>query len=88
MEDNISTINMIKGDKRVCGSRTQNVHIRYVYAHKKVNDETIVVIYCPTEEMISNYHFKPLVSSLFRTHRNTLMGIASEQAVNYKCEYI
>ena len=56
---------MVKGDRRMCDSSTQNIHIKYFYAHKRVNDGTIVVTYCPTKEMVSDYLSKPLQGSLF-----------------------
>ena len=64
-QDNISTIKIVKGDRRVCGSRTQNIHIRYFYAHERVNNGTIVVTYCPITEVVRNYISKPLQGSLF-----------------------
>ena len=54
-QDNTSTIKMVKGGKRVCGSRTQNIHIRYFYAHERVHDRTVVLTYCPTKEMVRDY---------------------------------
>ena len=86
-QDNTNTIKMVKGDMRVCGKRTRNIHIQYFYATKRVKDGTIVVTYCPTKEMVNNYLFKLLQGSLFCLHRNTLMGITSELADNYKMEY-
>ena len=79
---------MAKGSRRVCGARTRNIYIKYFYAHERVNDGTIMVAYCPTKEMVSDYLSKPLQGSLFQTHRNTLMGITSEQAVQYKLECV
>jgi hypothetical protein len=32
------------------------------------------VIYHPTKQMVYDYLTKPLQGSLFRTHRNTIMG--------------
>ena len=87
LQDNTSTIKMVKDGKTVCGLRTQNTHIRYFYAHERVNDETIVVMYCPTKEMVRDYLSKLLQESLFRTHRNALMGITSEQEIQYKLVY-
>ena len=52
-----------------------------------MKDGTIVVTYCPTKEMVSDYLSKPLQDSLFRIHHNTRMGITSEQADKYKLEY-
>ena len=79
---------MLKGGARVCGLRTRNIRIQYFYAHKRLKDGTIVVTYCPTKEMVSDYISKPLHGSLFCLHRNTLMGITSELADQYKMEYV
>ena len=78
---------MMKGDVRVCRSRTRNIHIRYFFATERVKDGTIVVTYCPTKEMVADYRFKPLQGGLFRLHRNTLMDCTSEMAVQYQMEY-
>ena len=78
---------MLKGGKRVCGQRTRNIHVRYFYAHERVEDGTIQVVYCPTKEMVSDYLSKPLQGSLFRTHRNTLMGITPELEIQYRVIY-
>ena len=87
-QDNISAIKMLKGGVRVCGPRTRNIHIKYFYAHERLKDGTIVVIYCPRKEMVSNYLSNPLQGSLFCLHRNTLMGIIAELADQYKIEYL
>ena len=87
LQDNTSTIKMLMGGKRVCGQRTRNIHIRYFYAHERVTDGTIVVTYCPTKEIVSDYLSKPLQGSLFRVHRNTLMGITPAIDIQYKLLY-
>ena len=87
LQENTSIIKMLKGGKQVCGQRTQNIHIRYFYAHKRVTNGTIVVTYCPTKEMVSAYLSKPLQGSLFRVHCNNLMGITSELDAQYKLSY-
>ena len=78
---------MLKGGKRVCGQRTRNIHVRYFYAHERINDGTIMVTYCPTKEMVSDYLSKPLQGSLFRTHRNTLLGMTAELDIQYQLSY-
>ena len=55
--------------------------IKKVHAHERVDNGTIVVIYCPTKEMVSDYLSKPLQGSLFRTHSNSLMGILSVEEI-------
>ena len=86
-QDNTSTIKMVKGGRKVCGLRTQNIHIRYFYAHERVDDGTIEVIYCLTKEKVSDNLSKPLQGSLFQKHGNILLGITSEQVDQYKLEY-
>ena len=86
-QNNTSTIKMVKGGRRVYVARTRNILIWYFYAHKRVNDGTIVVTYCPTNKMVSDYLSKLLQGSLFQTHHNALMGVTSEQADQYKLEY-
>ena len=54
---------------------------------ERVADGTIVVTYCPTKEMVSDYLSKPLQDSLFRDHRNTLMGITPAIDIQYKLLY-
>ena len=71
----------------LCGQRTRNIHIRCFYGHERVADGTIVVTYCPTKEMVSNYLFKPLQGSLFQTHHNTLMGISTAEDIQHKLAY-
>ena len=87
LQDNTSTIKMLMGGKRVCGQQAWNIHIRYFYTHKRVTDGTIVVTYCPTKEMVSDYLSKLLQGSLFWVHRNTLMGITPAINIQYKLLY-
>ena len=87
LQDNTSTIKMLKGGKRVCGQRTRNIHVRYFYAHERVDDGTIMITYCPTREMVSDYLSKPLQGSLFRTHHNALLGMTAELDIQYQLSY-
>ena len=86
-QDNMSTIKLIKGGKRVCGQRTRNICIRYFYAQEGVDDGLITVVYCPTKEMSSDYFSKPLQGSPFRLHCNTLMGLTPALNIQYKLSY-
>ena len=83
-QDNTSTIKMMKGDMRVCGSRTRKIHIRYYfYVTERVKDGIIVVTYCPTKDMVADCLSNPSQGSLFCLHCNTLMGIAHDLADQY-----
>ena len=71
----------------MCVGKELEILIRYFYAHKRVDDGTITVVYCPTKEMTSDYLSKPLQRSLFRLHRNTLMGLTPALDAQYKLSY-
>jgi hypothetical protein len=45
------------------------------------------VIYWPTKEMVSDYLTKPLQGSLFRSHRNSIMGHDEDSISRYQKEY-
>ena len=60
LQDNTSTIKLVKGGRRVCGSKTKSIQNRYFYAHERVEDGTIVVIYYCKKEMVSDYLSKLL----------------------------
>ena len=46
LQDNTSTIRLVKGGRRVYGSRTRSILIMYFYAHENetVDDGTIIVV--------------------------------------------
>jgi hypothetical protein len=73
-QDNISTIQLVKNGKQSSTRRTRHISIRYFYVTSKIKDDSIQVIYHPTKQMVSDYLTKPLQGSLFRTHRNSIMG--------------
>jgi hypothetical protein len=86
-QDNTSTIKLAVNGRRSCGQRTGHINIRYFYITDKINDGTVVVTYCPTKEMISDYFTKPLQGSLFRQHQNAIMGVSQAEYDIYLVEY-
>ena len=49
--------------------------IQYIYITDQVQQKTIHITYCPTEEMIADFFTKPLQGSLFLKMRNLIMGL-------------
>ena len=43
--------------------------------------------YCPAKEMVSDYLSKQIQGSLFRLHRNAVIGIINEEYDRYELEY-
>jgi hypothetical protein len=73
-QDNTSTIQLVNNGQASSTKRTRHINIRYFYVTSKIKDGSIRVIYHPTKQMVSDYLTKPLQGSLFRTHRNSIMG--------------
>jgi hypothetical protein len=86
-QDNTSTIGLARNGCQSCGQRNRHINIRYFYITDKINDGSVVMSYCPTKEMVSGYFTKPLQGSLFRVHRNAIMGISQADYDFYADEY-
>ena len=48
--------------------------IRYFYVADHIQNKTLSLRHCPTEEMLADYFTKPLQGSLFIRLRNHIMG--------------
>ena len=79
---------MAKEGRRTRGKRTQCIEIRYFYITEKIKDSLIVISYCPTKKLVSNYLSKPIQGSLFRMHYNSIMGITNEEYDRYNLEHV
>jgi hypothetical protein len=86
-QDNTSTIQLVNNGKQSSTKRTHHINIRYFYVTSKIKSGCIRVIYHPTKQMVSDYLTKPLQGSLFRTHRNSIMGHDEDSIAKYRTEY-
>ena len=77
-QDNTSSIKLKKNGKRSSSKRTRHIDIRYFYITSKVKDGSILIEYCPTEEIRADFMTKAIQGSLFQKHRNTIMGITDK----------
>jgi len=86
-QDNTSAIQLENNGKRSSTKRTRHINIRYFYITSKVKEGSIRVVYHPTKQMVSDFLTKPLHGSLFREHRNKIMGIDEESLAMYQNKY-
>jgi hypothetical protein len=86
-QDNTSTIQLENNGKASSTKRTRHINIRYFYVTSKIKDGSMRVIYHPTKQMVSDYLTKPLQGSLFRTHRNAIMGHSEDSISKYRKDY-
>ena len=71
-EDNQGTIAVAKNP--VSHARTKHIDIKYHYVREALQDGTIDLVYCPTENMIADIFTKPLSRNRFEILR-TEMGL-------------
>ena len=75
-QDNTAAIRMERFGKRSSTKRTRHLSIRYYYITNLLKEGFITAItYMPIAEMVSDYLTKPLQGSVFRKHRNCILGI-------------
>jgi hypothetical protein len=86
-QDNTSTMQLENNGQASSTKRANHINIRYFYVTSKIKDGSICVIYHPTKQMVSDYLTKPLQGSLFRTHRNSIMGHTEESISKYRKAY-
>ena len=51
---------------------TKHFDIKHHYIQEKVNNQTIILNYCPTEDMTANIFTKPLAKAKFLKHKHKL----------------
>ena len=93
LQDNTSAIQLERFGKRSSTKRTRHLSIRYFYCKSLMDDKVIkAVTYCPTKELVADYLRKSLQGFLFRTHRNSILGITDADeglyAESYKNEIV
>ena len=86
-QGNTSTIQLVNNGKQSSTKRTRHINIRYFYVTSKIKSGRMRVIYHPTKQMVSDYLTKPLQGSLFRTHRNSIMGHDESSIATCSTEY-
>jgi hypothetical protein len=75
MQDNKSTILLLKNGKRSSSKRTRALNIRYFYLTDQIEKGLVSVHYCAASSMIADYMSKPLQGRLFHGFRSKIMGI-------------
>jgi hypothetical protein len=59
-QDNKSSILLEKNGKASSSKRTKHINIRYFFITNIVSKEEVLVVWCPTGDMIGDYATKPL----------------------------
>ena len=73
-QDNMSSMLLERNGRQSSTKRTKHMDIRYFYVGEHIQNKTLSLQHCPTEEMLVDYFTKPLQGSLFVRLRNHIMG--------------
>ena len=73
-QDNMSSMLLERNGRQSSTKQTKHMDIRYFYVGDHIQNKTISLQHCPTEEMLADYFTKPLQGSLFIRLRNHIMG--------------
>ena len=74
-QDNKSAIILLeRNGKKSSGKRTRALNIRYFFLTDQVEKGNVTIVYCPTGDMVGDFHTKPLQGEKFRKFRNAILG--------------
>ena len=74
LQDNMSTINMVKSGKTT-SERTRHIVIKFYFICDRYQSKEIDVEYIQTDQMIADALTKPLQGEKFRKFRNLILNI-------------
>jgi hypothetical protein len=74
-QDNIRSILLELNGKASSIKRMKHINIPYFFITDRVSMEEVLVVWCPTGDMIGDYVIKPLQGALFRKFRDQIMGV-------------
>ena len=73
-QDNMSSMLLERNGQQSSTKRTKHMDIRYFYVVEHIQNKTLSLQHCPTEEMLADYFTKTFQGSLFVRLRNHIMG--------------
>ncbi len=72
--DNTSSMKLEQNGRASASKRTRHFHIKYFYITDLIQRKECEIQYCPTAEMVGDYHTKPLSGALFKKFRDMIMN--------------
>ena len=80
LQDNQSTIQLEENGRASAGKRSRHMNIWYFFVMDQVIKGLISIRYCPTDEMDSDYHTKPLQGKKFHQFWCHIMGLPYKES--------
>jgi hypothetical protein len=66
VQDKKSAILLETNGKKSSGKRTRALNICYFFLTDQVEKGNVTIVYCPTDDMVGDFHTKPLQGEKFR----------------------
>jgi hypothetical protein len=73
-QDNKSAILLEINGKKSSGKRSRALNIRYFFLTDQVEKGNLLIEYCPADDMVGDFHMKPLQGEKFSKFRNEIFG--------------
>ena len=73
---------MERNGRMSSSKRTKHIKSKYFFVKDKVEDDEVVIEYCPTDQMWSDGNTKPKQGTPFRRDRSKQLGCALHPAVS------
>jgi hypothetical protein len=75
MQDNRSAMLLESNGRKSAGKRSRHINIRYFFITDMKDKGLLSIRYCPTDDMLGDYHTKPLHGAKFKGFRHQLMNL-------------
>ena len=72
--DNKSAIFLETNGRKSACKRSHALNVRYFFLTDQVEKGNLSIEYCPTDEMVADYHTKPLQGAKFQKFHDMVMG--------------
>ena len=72
--DNTSSMKLEQNGRASTSKRTRHFDIRYFYITDLIQRKECEIKYCPTKELVADYHTKPLMGAQFAKFRDKIMN--------------
>ena len=73
--DNTSSMKLESNGRTSASKRTRHFSIKLFYITDLIQRKELVIRYCPTDQMLADYHTKPLVGPAFHKMRKWIMNL-------------
>ena len=73
-QDNTSSMKLEQNGRASASKRTRHFDIRYFYITDLLQRKECEIEYCPTKEMMADYHTKLLMGAQFTKFREKIMN--------------